>query len=1004
MRLVINLLLILSFERVYSFFPNRLSSVDIGDGTWTHADITEAGILMAVAAYFEANPRPNTTLAAGDLTQMKDMSTRKLFQAYYGEGVSESRFQDAINSITSANNQVNRNHLGTAAWHCNGETIREANMKMINLREQAILVLSQNNTNFDLARILIGQFLHIMQMFYSNTNWVEFNGAVPYYSLGIRNKPLLGQAPLAMDTCLSCGEQLDIKCEGNMIVDGFILTSGYRSGQDVTKPYKDPSVFRTGKCSHGGPWDESSSSVAALGGINKDSTLVSLSSHSHLHQLAAQAAIEHTTYFFGDEEYGIRGIIGTNKFNELLQLKSGTSLVFVIDYTGSMSNDIAGVKSVTRDIILSKIGTLEQPANFIFSLFNDPVSLNMIYTTADGNDALRYLDAISVSGGGDCPEYAMSGLINALVVCDDNSKVYFFSDASAKDAHLGATVLSLAVLKNIQLEFILTGDCGRRKRSTEDGNNRTHNRTHRIRRSTNGEDLYRRLATATGGSVYVTSKAGIAKVAEIIKESVTTSSVTIVKTSLSASHENVTFPVDQTIRQATVKIITLNRTTPVYKLYTPDNTEATSNVTVSDLGDGILLVKIENPSRGAWRLARQGSNTWQVEVTGQSTLDITVTFVKLDPNSGFEYEISGRPIAGENATVILVIPSANDVNTVDKVILTDTEGVELARHGGLIQVASRTDALVYRTTFSLPVKAFQISIAGTDKEGNQFLRLRARRIVPVSIDLRILPLNGSLYINEQVALPFLVVNKGDAGSNVTVTVRDDQNFASTNTSVEYMLQPGQNASGEFTLHAGPVAGLISTVTVSASASAATGDEFQFGVVIVPTEERVVREEDDTAPSCNVTTVTGTCDVTMLDPCVCSQYTWSGTAEIQDDGFGLYQVTASINTTGSFQHDNFTLGYNDTISATITSDCCKALVYIIAVDLASNTGQCVFDLAPGLAKPFHSCKPTTQPPDAWSNELVIIVAAAGGAGLVIIVLLITVVIVVIRSSRRMKTAD
>ncbi|XP_067664113.1 von Willebrand factor A domain-containing protein 7-like isoform X2 [Haliotis asinina] len=994
MRCVTSFLLILSFERVYSFFPSRLSSVDIGDGTWTHADITETGILKAVAAYFEANPRPNTTLAAGDLTQMEDMTTRKLFQAYYGGGVSESRFQDAINSITSANNQVNLNHLGTAAWHCNGETIREANMKMTNLREQAILVLSQNNIDFDMARILIGQFLHIMQMFYSNTNWVEFNGAVPYYSLGIQNKPLLGQAPLAMDTCRSCGEQLDIKCEKNMIVNGFILTSGYRSGQDVTKPYKDPSVFRTGKCSHGGPWDESSSSVAALGGINKDSTLESLSPHSHLHQLAAQAAIEHTTYFFGDEEYGIRGIIGTKKFNELLQLKSGTSLVFVIDYTGSMSNDIAGVKSVTRDIILSKIGTLEEPANFIFSLFNDPVSLNMIYTTADGNDALRYLDEISVSGGGDCPEYAMSGLINALTICNYNSEIYTFTDASAKDAQLGVTVLSLAVLKGAELEFVLTGDCSRRKRSTGGDN-----RTQRIKRSTKGMDLYRRLATATGGSVYVTSKAGIAKVAEIIKESVKTSSVTVVKTSLPASDKNVTFPVDQTIRQATIKIIALDRTTPVYKLYTPDNTEATSNVTVSDLGDGILLVKIENPSTGVWRLARQGSNTLEVEVTGQSTLDITVTFVKLDPNSGFEYEISGRPIAGENATVILGIPSSDDVGTVDEVILTDTEGVELARHGGLIQLASRTDSLIYRTTFSLPVKAFQIAVEGSDMEGHQFLRLRSRKIVPVSIDLTIFPLNGRLYINEQVALPFLVVNKGDAASNVTVTVKDDQNFASTNRSVEYMLQPGQNATGEFTLQAGPVAGLISTVTVSASASAATGDEFQFGVVIVPTEERVVREEDDTAPSCNVTTVTGTCDVTMLDPCVCSQYMWSGTAEIQDDGFGLYQVTSSFNTTGSFQHDNFTLGCNDTISATITSDCCKTLVYIIAVDLASNTGQCVFDLAPGLAKPFHSCKPTNQPPDAWSSKRVIIVAVVGVAGLFC---LITVVIVVIRCRRRKKT--
>ncbi|XP_046563425.1 von Willebrand factor A domain-containing protein 7-like, partial [Haliotis rubra] len=197
MRLVTSLLLILCSDGVYSFFPSRLSSVDIGDGTWTHADITEMGILKAVAAYFEANPRPNTTLAAGDLTQMKNMTTRKLFQAYYGEEVSESRFRETINSIINANNQVNLDQFRTAAWHCNGETIKEANQKMTNLREQAIFVLSQNNTNFDMARILIGQFLHIMQMFYSNTNWVEFKGAVPYYSLGKSHFQLLRHHDLA---------------------------------------------------------------------------------------------------------------------------------------------------------------------------------------------------------------------------------------------------------------------------------------------------------------------------------------------------------------------------------------------------------------------------------------------------------------------------------------------------------------------------------------------------------------------------------------------------------------------------------------------------------------------------------------------------------------------------------------------------------------------------------------------------------------------------------------
>ena len=55
-----------------------------------------------------------------------------------------------------------------------------------------------------------------------------------------------------------------------------------------------------GKCSHGDPRDTSATTEAALGGINKDSMDTTYSPHHHLHEKAAEAAIKHTTYFFGD--------------------------------------------------------------------------------------------------------------------------------------------------------------------------------------------------------------------------------------------------------------------------------------------------------------------------------------------------------------------------------------------------------------------------------------------------------------------------------------------------------------------------------------------------------------------------------------------------------------------------------------------------------------------------------------------------------------------------------
>lgn len=61
-----------------------MSSLDLGKETFTHQDITEVGILRAVAAYFEENPRPESPVGKGELTGLAHITARKLFDRYYG--------------------------------------------------------------------------------------------------------------------------------------------------------------------------------------------------------------------------------------------------------------------------------------------------------------------------------------------------------------------------------------------------------------------------------------------------------------------------------------------------------------------------------------------------------------------------------------------------------------------------------------------------------------------------------------------------------------------------------------------------------------------------------------------------------------------------------------------------------------------------------------------------------------------------------------------------------
>lgn len=67
------------------FFANQFSQF-VGPKDYTHADITEIGILQAVAEYFESTPATlgGSTLGVGSLTGIQDITAKKLFDKYYG--------------------------------------------------------------------------------------------------------------------------------------------------------------------------------------------------------------------------------------------------------------------------------------------------------------------------------------------------------------------------------------------------------------------------------------------------------------------------------------------------------------------------------------------------------------------------------------------------------------------------------------------------------------------------------------------------------------------------------------------------------------------------------------------------------------------------------------------------------------------------------------------------------------------------------------------------------
>ena len=136
--------------------------------------------------------------------------------------------------------------------------------------------------------------------------------------------------------------------------------------------------------------------------------------------------------------------------------------------------------------------------------------------TSDAQTVIDAVNTLFANGGGDCPELGMTGLYQALLHCLPETSIYYFSDADVKDDWRESEVMSLAKEKKVQINFILTGQCSRRRRRDLPLRRTPRSAAHRTRRTLQGQALYQALATQTGGQVLETSKTEVADVVKVI--------------------------------------------------------------------------------------------------------------------------------------------------------------------------------------------------------------------------------------------------------------------------------------------------------------------------------------------------------------------------------------------------------------------------------------------------------------------------------------------------------
>lgn len=576
----------------------------------------------------------------------------------------------AIEDIVSQNKDVDYNSLGgsvplTAAWHFDDEELNAGTRRINEKRREIMEELSHDTPDGEEAREALGEALHGIQDFYAHSNWAELQqlGLAPAIEFG---RTELVDPPEELPMCSPTDP-------GQLVEGGLTnLTSGYF-------------IFsKKNKCTHGGLAKDVDENIAP-------------ENYTPIQRIAVSEA-EEATYRF------VQGLIDelSNDNNiegirALMDIRG--KLVFVIDVSSSMTDEIDQIKAEVREKVEDVVANELPPEDYVLVTFSDPQSAGSILMTANPQTFLEAIDALTVNGGGDCPEYAMTAVSDAIYAGGRNADIFVFTDASAKDSALQHNIDRELQDQDATISYLLTGSCSPI------------------------DPAYIKTAAASGGQLYNLSPSELSSAFDLINAQTLPDAVSVAHASgtFSTAPFIMTAPLDSTMQQVVFAVSADRKQSLV--IQSPDGSTVaptTPGVTYTTLSTG-WLVTIQNPAAGNWSLTLRGSGQFSTNVQASSTLDLTsVAFVEEQArrHEG-RYPIAGQPLAGQTHTVEAHV--LGEVASAEFVLLSE-QGQTL---GPLVLASNPGDAAIARTyigQLSIPSQPFRIAVRGLNSTGQPFQR------------------------------------------------------------------------------------------------------------------------------------------------------------------------------------------------------------------------------------------------------------------------------------------
>lgn len=589
----------------------------------------------------------------------------------------------AIDEIIKSNKSVdnpseeNKEQDSSASAHFDNESFVEGMARINSFEELIVEALNVPEPNGKLARQLTGRAIHTIQDFYSHSNWVELGMTEPFAGFGLSPTNLNfgvpragateatsfpGKALIREGTILNAFLDADFiaanpgiyvipqfatdfaDAEGRTdlldlipkinhdhgLVDPNLgkLTSGYFPElENQIKEFPlaclpEKNIVENGKTVHGVPF--------LCEGLNKDTAQ---------NTTATGFAKQSTTDFVKKIVSRIEDLKGIKSY-----LGIGETIGFIIDNTGSMGSVIESVKDQVKEKVVEIVQKSQKSGGdnkFYLQTFNDPTVGNP-FVTSKSDDFLTALNNIVVSGGGDCPELPYTALSTAVDRLPENSEIFVFSDASAKDSSLSSGVKSTAKSKKINITWALNGSCSPI------------------------DPTYLETAIETGGRVLVYENSFFSDTEDEQLEAV----FDIINTSLVDDLERVVLengtlgdgfeveiPVESVAEKAIISFNltdldvtaaqSLGRNLDSAKgvtLIAPDGSEVkvdTENIKVSSLL-GSVVFNIDNPQAGIWKLKIDDLEKFGLTLTEEEKASL---FNPLDVLSNGKYSITAEVVS-----------------------------------------------------------------------------------------------------------------------------------------------------------------------------------------------------------------------------------------------------------------------------------------------------------------------------------------------------------------------